>query len=105
MTLSGSGGMVALEGGAQNSLKLPMLLWLQRKGLQVSAGKTFIGTLKFVINTVSCNTESDTQWSLRGPGMSTSGFFTRKRKQNKVELSLHFHTHKKLDATLWLGST
>ena len=41
-------------------------------------------TLKFVINTVPCNMESDTQWSHCGPSMSTSGCFTQKRKQNQV---------------------
>ena len=29
--------------------------------------------LKFVINTVPCNTEFDTTWSPHGPGMLTSG--------------------------------
>ena len=47
------------------------------------------GTLKFVINTVLCNMESDTTWSHHGR-ISTSGWWARKWNQKTVKYFLQF---------------
>ena len=62
---------------------------LQSLWLYVKRQDPFVAaTQKSFINTVQCNTVSDTQRSRRGPGMSTSGCFARKIKETNVEFLL-----------------